>query len=161
MLCSLTLYNEILIKHSGGMLLTLKLLLLKFEKNRHDWSVFERNILLTKQDQKMDKFEINPYTKVFLMRLVMFLVYLNGGALVFMWIENGNDNSSHFNDSVLLLEEIRQNATNTFNISHDQFQDLVQKILQTASMKPTKPWSYLHSLMYTMHLLTTIGEVIM
>lgn len=47
---------------------------------------------------KMANFEINTYTKVFVMRLVMFSVYLLGGAMIFMWIENSNVNSSYFND---------------------------------------------------------------
>ncbi|XP_031560986.1 potassium channel subfamily K member 15-like [Actinia tenebrosa] len=86
----------------------------------------------------------------------MFCGYFFGGAAVFMLIEKGDTNYSHFNKTAL-MEELIRNVTNKYNISVDQFEDLTEEILKIASKKPNAPWNYFNSLSYVLHLLTTIG----
>jgi hypothetical protein len=99
--------------------------------------------------------EMDQYWKVFLLRMVMFIMYFFGGAAIFMVIEKGDANYSQFNKTAT-LQEIRQNMTN--NMSDNQFNDLVQNIVETATHKPNTPWKYKDSLTFAMHLLTTIGN---
>lgn len=97
--------------------------------------------------------------KILLRRLMMFCVYFFGGAALFLLIEKGDLNYSHFNKAAI-IEEVRQNVMKNYDISADQFENITQEILKINSKTRNAPWNYFDCLTYVLHLLTTIGKCI-
>lgn len=99
---------------------------------------------------------MEPYTKVFLGRLVAYIVYVFGVSTIFMAIEKGEKSENSLSKTKGIYYYLK--ANDLFNNLTEK--DFVGLVLNAAKdiEKPKEPWSYQHCYNFGIHLVTTIGK---
>ena len=91
--------------------------------------------------------------------LVLFLtwlIYITIGVFMFKAVE-GDSGSTEKSNAGLRLKKLKEDVTKNYNMSEDEFDDLVWQI-QQANSSSAPEWNYKNTLSFILQLLTTIGK---
>ena len=96
--------------------------------------------------------EISAETKLFMLRLTLFIVYLAVGAAVFQALE-----SDYQHSDLEKLRALRENILSKYNISKKD-EDILINHYKVAARHMYGSWTYGNSFVFASTTLTTIGE---
>lgn len=92
--------------------------------------------------------------------LVLFLtwlIYITIGVFMFKAVE-GDSGSTEKSNAGLRLKKLKEDVTKNYNMSEDEFDDLVWQIQNANSSSAGPEWNYKNTLSFILQLLTTIGK---
>ena len=92
--------------------------------------------------------------------LVLFLtwlIYITIGVFMFKAVE-GDSGSTEKSNAGLRLKKLKEDVTKNYNMSEDEFDDLVWQIQHANSSSAGPEWNYKNTLSFIFQLLTTIGK---
>ena len=92
--------------------------------------------------------------------LVLFLtwlIYITIGVFMFIAVE-GDSGSTEKSNAGLRLKKLKEDVTKNYNMSEDEFDDLVWQIQHANSSSAGPEWNYKNTLSFIFQLLTTIGK---
>lgn len=95
-------------------------------------------------------------TKVCLIRVVVFIVYLHIGALVFMITEGKAPSEGNAKE---IIRTLQKKIIKKYNMTESEFKHLVEEIKAGCSGEPLE-WTFPLSTSFTFQLLTTIGKCV-
>ena len=97
--------------------------------------------------------------KTILWRLVWFSTYVLIGAVIFMHLENNDDNNL---SGIASENSLTDQLMRALNISRENITAVIKDYCQgfCACREKKKSWSFLNSIDFVLQLLTTIGKIV-